>query len=407
MTKINDSLFENQVSDKSLFGATCLITGTCIGAGMLALPFVTSFSGFYPSLIIGCLCWLFMLATGLLFLEAVLWLPDGANVLSISKRFLGPIGEWIAGFFFLFLYYCLLVSYIDEGAPLLNIILKKISNVEMDANVIIVFFTLIFFVLVLWGTKLVSRVNWVLVTGLIVSYLLLIIYGSGSVKEANLSRQNWSMWMFAAPTLFSAYGYHNIIPTLSTYLERDAKKLRLAIIIGSSIPFVIYTLWQWIVMGSISPEDLTMATTSNLRSYEILELITDSPWVGLLGVYFALFALVTSLLGVSLSMIDFLGDGFQSKRSGWPRFWLSLMVFIPPLCIAFYHPGIFIQAIGIAGGFGEAILNGLLPISVVWIGRYKMGLTSEVKLPGGRVLLWILLLFTVMIMGLECKNLIS
>ncbi|MFI0478952.1 MAG: aromatic amino acid transport family protein, partial [Candidatus Rhabdochlamydia sp.] len=88
-------------------------------------------------------------------------------------------------------------------------------------------------------------------------------------------------------------------------------------------------------------------------------------------------------------------------------FWLSLMVFIPPTIVAFYNPGIFIQAIGIAGGFGEAILNGLLPISVVWIGRYRMGLASESKLPGGRLLLAILALFTLLIMGLELKNLIK
>lgn len=405
MAEIHDSLLENEVSDKSIFGAICLITGTCIGAGMLALPFATSYSGFYPSLAIGCLCWLFMLATGLLFLEAVLWLPDGANVLSISKKFLGPVGEYISGFVYLFLYYCLLVSYIDEGAPLLNAIFAKASGTEINTNAIIILFSSIFLILVLWGTKLVSRVNWILVIGLIISYVLLIFYGSSSVKEINLRQTNWSMWLFAAPTFFSAYGYHSIIPTLSTYLARDAKKLRWAIIIGVSIPFVVYSLWQWILIGSIHPDELALATASNLRSYQILELITKSPWIGILGIYFALFALVTSLLGVSLAMVDFLGDGFNTKRSGWTRLWLCLLVFAPPTIFTFYNPGIFIQAIGVAGGFGEAILNGLLPILVVWVGRYRMGMASEWKLFGGRYLLLLLLLFTFLIIGVECYQL--
>ncbi|MEM1283041.1 MAG: aromatic amino acid transport family protein [Chlamydiota bacterium] len=406
MDEIRDSLFEEEESDKSLLGAVFLISGTCIGAGMLALPFVTSLSGFYPSLLIGTLCWLFMMVTGLLFLEATLWLPDGANVLSITKRFLGRGGELVAGVTFLFLYYCLLVSYMDEGTPLLKNILTQITGLEIPNGYDSLLFTFIFGLMVLWGTKLVTHINWFLVAGLIISYMYLISAGNKNVTSENIEASRWGLWLFAAPTLFSAYGYHNIIPTLSTYMKRDAPKLRLAIIFGTTLPFIVYSLWQWMVIGSVPSNELAQATSGELRSFEILESVTHNPWIGVVGGAFAFFALVTSLLGVSLSMVDFLGDGFGVKRSGITRAWLCSLVFIPPMIITFYNPGIFITAIGIAGGFGEAILNGIIPIAMFWIGKYTLRLDTKLWIPGGRVTLALLLLATLFIMCLEAYHLL-
>lgn len=100
-------------------------------------------------------------------------------------------------------------------------------------------------------------------------------------------------------------------------------------------------------------------------------------------------------------MVDFLGDALQVRRDGIPRFFLSLAAFVPPAFLAWMYPHAFITAMGIAGGYGEAILNGLIPILMVWIGRYSMKLDSQYKLPGGKATLVLLTCFTVAIMGLE------
>lgn len=57
----------------SLLGGTLLITGSCVGAGMLGLPILTGLSGFAPSLVMFVLVWLFMTITGLLLVEANGW----------------------------------------------------------------------------------------------------------------------------------------------------------------------------------------------------------------------------------------------------------------------------------------------------------------------------------------------
>lgn len=386
----------------TLWGGALLIAGTTMGAGMLALPIVSGMAGFYPSLVINIASWFFMMATGLLFLEATLWLPDGANVLSISKHLLGPFGQWIGGAFFLFLYYCLMVSYLAGGSLLVH----QLLDFTGDRTTGFWLFTLSFMLIVFWGAHFVDRVNGILMLGFFISFALLVFLGAGNVQKAFLAYQNWALMLPAAPVLFSAYGYHNIIPSLATYLKRNQRTLRIAIIIGTAIPFICYTLWQWIVLGVISQPMIEAARLEGLPATEMLSTLTGHPFLSTAALFFGFFALVTSLLGVALSMVDFLGDGLQVKREGFSRLLLCFLVFAPPAIFSFLRPDVFIEALGVAGGIGEAFLNGLLPIALVVSGRYILRLPSTAMIPGGRPLLFLLAIFAFLIMGFEVAHLI-
>lgn len=382
-----------------------LVAGTCVGAGMLAIPVVTASGGFFPAMVTGTLCWLFMLCTGLLFLEATLWMPEGANVLSMSKRYLGTAGRWVGGLSFLFLYYCLLISYISGGAPLLMNLLPVGDGATTTASILT--FTLVMGFLVFLGTVVADRINWIMMVGAIGAFVLLLVTAWTDIQVEYLFRMRWRWMFFAAPTLFSAYGYHNIIPTMTFYLKRNVRQLRWAIIIGSTVPYVVYSLWQWMILGSLSSGELADAAASHLPITYTLQKLSGHRWVSIIGGYFGFFAIVTSFIGVSLSMIDFLGDGFQCRRTGFPRFLMCLLVFFPPALFAVQNPDVFVDALGYAGGFGEAILNGFFPIAMVWVGRYHLKLQRQDQLPGGRPLLMALLLFCVAIIALEVMTIIG
>lgn len=384
----------------STLSGILLLAGTCIGAGMLALPVVTGVAGFIPSLFVSIICWLVMLCTGLLFLEATLWMEEESNLLSMANRFLGPLGKVIGGLAFLFLYYCLEVSYMAGGAPILNSLLAKIGIVIPDYlsfYVFASFFGLIVFI----GAKAIDRLNWLLMSGLFLSYFMLTALGSTEVQTKLLGHQNWSLSFLAAPTLFSAYGYHNIIPTLTRYMRKNVNQLRLTIAVGTAIPFLIYTVWQWMIIGTIPQEQLISAAEAGMPINLALQAITGNAWITTFCAFFGFFALVTSLLGVSLSMVDFLADGLKTSGKGWNRMLLCILVFLPSALFAAHNPHIFIKAIGFAGGYGEAILNGILPILMVWVGRYSLGLSSPYQLAGGKVTLTALLLFILSIIVLE------
>lgn len=370
---------------KKVLSGSFLVAGTTIGAGMLGIPLFTSVGGFWPAVGITLLAWFFMLCTGLLYLEACLWMPLGSNFLSLSKRYLGGPGKWFTGGMFIFLYYFLLIAYFAAGAPLLGFALEGIFGFHLDTLSELFLFGLIFGAIVALGAKWIDRTNLLLTAGLIGSYLLLMGVGSSAVEGKNLAGANWSPVFLALPVLFSAFGYHNIIPSLCSYFEKRERPLRLSIIIGTIIALVIYLLWQLIIIGSVPQEKIAQTLAEGKPATWALQAVAGHPLIFKVGQAFAFFAIVTSLLGVAFSMVDFLKDGL--KKVG--RFWLVLLTFVPPFLCALYDPKVFDAALGIAGGFGEAILNGLLPVSLVWIGRGREHRVKD-QLPGGRPTLFLL-----------------
>jgi amino acid permease len=65
-------------------GATLLITGCCIGAGMIGLPVMSAMAGFIPSILAMLLCYFLATGTGLLILEAILWFDQRVNLISME-----------------------------------------------------------------------------------------------------------------------------------------------------------------------------------------------------------------------------------------------------------------------------------------------------------------------------------
>ena len=389
-----------------VISGSLLICGTTIGAGMLGIPLVTAAAGFYPGLLATCLVWLFMLATGFLFLEATLWMKEGSNILSMSYRLLGSRGRALAGVFFVFLYYSLMIAYFAAGAPLLGAALSALLGVTLPPLLMSVVFGLIFGLVVAISPKSIDRTNVILSVAMVATWLGLIGIGSEQVEFVRLEKSHWGAFSFAFPILFGAFGFHNVIPSLCFYLKKDIKILRLCMFIGTVIPLIVYIVWQWLIIGSIPSESLAQTLKKGLPVTQALHAVTGYSSVLWFGNAFAFFAIVTSILGVSFSMVDFLGDGLKiQKRSGLNRVILTLMTYIPPFFFAAINPHIFDTALGIAGGFGEALLNGLLPVALVWAGRYKMNLGGKPLLKGGRLMLVVLGAISLVVMGLEASAL--
>lgn len=392
---------------KEFISVTLLIAGTTIGAGMLAIPLVTASSGFLPAVIITFFVWIFMFLTGLLFLEVTLWMPKDANVLSMSKRFLSNKGKIISGVTFVFLYYCLMIAYFAAGAPLLASFINAVFQITLQGWIIYAIFGLVFGVIVGIGIKLIDRVNYILMVSLFIAFFALVAIGNKNVDVEKLFFQNWKSVLLAAPVLFSSFGYHNVIPSLTFHFDSKPKLMRYSIFFGTLIPFIIYVLWQYLIIGVVPTSVIEQTLKAGQPITETLQSITGIGWVKAMGRIFALFAIITSMLGVSFSVVDFLGDGLKMKRYGKDRFLLCLITFIPPFILTALDPSIFVLAIGVAGGFGEAFLNGILPALMVWVGRYKKNLKSNFSLFGGRITLSIILFIGFLVMVLEVLYIIK
>lgn len=388
----------------SLVGGVLLVSGTCIGGGMLALPVLTSLGGFLPSVVLYLVCWAFMVSTGLLFLEVCHWMEGESNILSMAEKTLGAPGKAAAWVVYLFLFYCLTVAYVVGCG---NLVSQIVPIPDWAGSLV---FVLLFAPFVFGGTRWVGKINSCLMIGLAFSFLAFVLLGFQFVRTELLLSRDWSLSLLALPVAFTSFGYQGIIPTLHTYMNHEIKKTRLAILIGSFIPLAAYLIWQWLILGIVpvySEGGLLDALQNGHNAVQPLKRYIENPAVYALGQFFAFFALTTSFFGVTLGLLDFLADGLKVVKDRRGTLFLSVLVFVPPLGIALVNPNLFLLALDFAGGYGAALLLGLLPILMVWSGRYRMGFGSHAILPGGKVVLLALVAFVAFEICFETAHLLS
>ncbi len=386
-------------------GGTLLIAATTIGVGMLGLPVATGPGGFVPATFVYILTWFFMLCTGLLLLEVCTWMPAEANLITMTHRLLGPVGKAVCWVVYLFLFFTAMIAHVSGGGSTLVDILNSSLGVAMPQSVAMVVYVLIFSPVVYLGTRSVDRFNLLMMTGVLITYVLFIVFSAGKVNANLLKYADWSKAWPALPVLFTAFTYQLIIPTLMTYMNRDVKKVRLSIILGSSIPLVVYLIWELLILGIIPVETLIQAKARGETAVMPLKELLQNPWVFKVGSWFAFLVLTTSYIALSLAFLDFVADGLKIKKEGIKKVALCLGIFIPPMVVAMLYPDIFITALEYAGGISCALLFGLLPPVMVWVGRYlKKYEHQHVQLPGGKLVLSVLMLFTFVELILQVMN---
>ena len=382
-------------SFNSVLGGALLIAGTTIGVGMLALPVATGPSGFIPSVSIYVVSWIFMICTGLLLVEVCLWLPPDTSFITMADRLLGPIGRHIFWVAYLFLFLTVMIAHVAGGGSILSDILgwnipKQLSSIIYVAAIAPIVYL---------GAHSVDRINKILISGVVLSYFAFVVVSVNQVNFHYLSSSSWSKAWLALPILFTAFTFQIIIPTLMTYMKRDVPKVRLAIFIGASIPLVIYLIWEFLILGIVPSDGLSEAARLGQNAVEPLRLYVKNSSIITIGKAFAFFALTTSFIPLALAFFDFLADGLKMEKVGMKKAGLVLAIFGIPTIFALIYPNIFLVALGYAGGISCALLFGLMPPIMAWVGRYiKRYSADSCQLPGGKPMLIILMVFAILIL---------
>jgi tyrosine-specific transport protein len=374
--------------DQKFWGAVLLIAGCCIGAGMLGLPLVTLSAGFVPSVFSFVLCWLFMYSTGLLLLEVNLWYGKGTHLMGLAEMTLGKAGKIIVGALFLFLFYCLMVAYLAGGGAIISEGLHLAGIEGFPPNVGGLFLALAFGMAIYFGLGVVDSLNRWLMLGLAVAYAGLLVQGLPHIKTEQLAHANWEGIKYSFPALVISFGFHNLVPNLTDYLERDVKKLRGALFIGSILPLLVYLFWDGVILGLVPASDyLVKEAASGAMVTQLIEEVNPGKVVTLWTEGFAFFALVTSFLAVALSFVGFLSEKNQWFKKDPHAIVPTLLVLGVPLVFAAFRPTIFLTALNYAGAYGAVLLFGVIPVIMVWKGRYVDKKKGPILLPGGKITL--------------------
>ncbi|WP_217520324.1 aromatic amino acid transport family protein [Vibrio metschnikovii] len=372
-----------------LLGSSLIIAGTTIGAGMLALPLASAGLGFSTALVIMLGLWALMAFTALLMVEIHQYSSQDATLHTLAKEILGTKGKWIATFAMLFLFYSLCAAYIAGGGGQFTQRISEFTGFTISAPTGTLLFTVIVAAVVTIGTATVDKVNRLLFAGKIIAMIMVLMFLAPNVTESYLLSMPLGQGLIIAsiPVIFTSFGFHGSIPAIVNYLDGHTPSLRKAIVFGSAIPLIIYILWQLATLGVVSQAELVQNSGLSALIGTLARSAHQSGLGSMIGI-FADLALLTSFLGVSLGLFEFMGDTLRKKGAGVNRFVASVATFTPPLLFALFYPQGFIMALGYAA-IALAVLAIFLPIAMVVRVRSQSSSPEYYQVIGGKPALMI------------------
>ncbi len=393
------------LSPTRIAGGALLVAGTCIGAGMIGLPVATASGGFFPTVLAFALIWAIMMLTAFCMLEVSLWYPGETNLISMATKSLGPLWGKCAWLVYLCFMYSVMAAYTSGGTVLSLEALNNWLSLSVDHNIGAVVFVMFFATIVFMGTGVVDKLNRLLMIGLIAAYAALVVSVSPHVQMEMLYEGEPQYLLTAVPLMVTAFGFHLLVPSLTTYFNHAIKPLRLAILLGGLIPLGVYLTWEALILGTIPLEGstglLAIAQQGDAVTgvTQALNRLMDHHWLTFFAKSFTFFALLSSFIGVALGLFDFLADGLGWEKTSSRKVALAVLTFGPPLLFAQVYPEGFLLALSYAGVFG-ALLLVLYPASMVIFARHHHP-NATYRLFAGKGLLGLCIAFGVAVVVLQ------
>ena len=365
-------------------GTTLLVSGTMIGAGMLAMPLTSAGIGFTFTVVLLISLWLLLTYSALLFVEVYQTTESDSGIGTLSALYFGNAGRVVSTTVMFVFLYALLAAYISGGGEILMKATQStgllgqegvIANTspEMTLKIFIGIFTVFFGSFVIISTKVVDGFNRLLFFVMLVALVVVmfVMFPKASVQNLMAMPLDNALIISAAPIFFTSYGFHGSIPSLVKYMEGDVRGLRIAIVAGSAITLVGYILWQLSTHGVLSQGEFTQILKENPTLYGLIEAsrhITGSEIIASAVQLFSALALVTSFLGVALGLFDCTEDMLRKGlHINAGRLLLGAITFLPPVLFAYFYPD-FIAALSYAGQM-FAFFAVVLPVGLVWKAR--------------------------------------
>lgn len=356
------------MSKNRLIGGTFLVAGTTIGAGMLALPITVYGLGFTWGIILLAVMWLFMYYAATVTADLSLHHGKGLTIASLARQHLGPKGEIVASSSLLFLFYALLTAYTVGGSSILGSILRNSFGIDLPAPACMVIFTLVFGTIVtttMTGMDYLNRLLFILKVGAFGGMTLwLLPKVSPDLLATSETQGTFQAWHLAIPIVFTSFGFHGSIPSLMNYMNMNRGHLKIAFLVGSLIPLLVYVLWLAITIGTISPDIFSAIIAKGGDLGSLVTALNDASGSQGISVFTDIFAgigVITSYMGVGIGVVDFYRERLKASPIQKPV--SGLLTFSVPLLFGILYPQGFIAALGYAA-IALSMLAVILPAMI-------------------------------------------
>lgn len=402
--------------NKKLIGSVCLVAGTAIGAGMLALPRTLAKLGLLPTLGLMIFVWLIMYYSALVNLELNLRAKKGLPLGALGFFYSGRIAQIIGSVSLLLLTYSLLSAYLYGGSSILQSLLEQSLSERPQFFGTLTLYTLGLTCILAFALSYVEKVNSLLFIGLLIVVGSMIVSLISQAHTTHIplietTSSHISSWTIVLPTLFTSFGFQVIFHTLTDYCDKNPRVLKRAFFWGSLIPLLVYIAWTLGVIGTLhsyNPAFYNKIIQGNVQVGELVEAlscITAWQHAQLLVWIISLLAIVTSAIGVSLGLMDAWKSKvsyFSQKESYFKHLGVLLITILPAYLVALLVPNAFIKILGFAGMI-LVVIAIFLPFYLLWKSSQKQELFFYPILKS-KTLQFIALLFGISIVLCEIMN---
>ncbi|MCR9191946.1 MAG: hypothetical protein NXI01_04730 [Gammaproteobacteria bacterium] len=356
------------------FHAILMVTGTSIGTGILALPIPTSTAGFLPTILAFIIAWAFMTIAAFYILDVKMHYKGHYNLSSLIKLTLGQFGHYLSSSMILVLLYALLCTYMMACAAWFHLILG--SQIPLSQTWLTILFVMLIGLIILLKERVIYSLNHVLAICLGLALAITVGFSLWPIDANLIQHSNFPLIFPSLPILLTTFGFSIVVPTITEYLDYDARAVKSSILIGSLLAFVAYAIWEWVILGHIplsGTHGLTILNQLGDNGTGVINAfahVTQHHWIVLSGRLFAIFASLTSFLGVALALVHCLHDLTPIKTQRFRQTYLTILALLPPLIITLLYPKAFVSILSFAG-LEVALLLGLFPTLMIAKMRYK------------------------------------
>ena len=376
----------------SLILGITIVAGTSVGAGMFALPLVSAGMWFSWSFVLLIVSWFFMYHSSLMILEANLNFDPGASFDTFVKAILGNRWNTLNNISLVFVLYILTYAYISGGGSIVSHMLDSTLSISLPPMLAGLCFAFSLAAVVWLGTGLVGRMTALLVAGMAVTFLLSMADLSPSAELATLldNKPAYAPFILAAiPYYLTSFGYHTNVPSLLKFYGKKPLLIRRCLFYGSATALVVYLLWLFVSLGNIPRNNFSSIFAAGGNISDLVTALSggtgDQRLPSLLGA-FANLAVVSSFLGVTLGLFDFIADKFSFDDSSLGRLKTALMTFLPPTIGGIIFPNGCVYAIGLAG-LSAVVWGVVVPALCAKASRKKYG-NPLYRVWGGNTLIY-------------------
>ncbi len=377
-----------------------LTAGSAIGAGMFSLPIVSSGMWFVLSIVCFFFIWLISYLGSLMILEVNIQYPVGSSFNTFVKDILGKPGSILFTLCICFILYILLYAYFSAFGNMASHTLGIENSSSWTQGSLGLLLGLAFAVVVWISTAFTGRIASILVVAMSVSFVIASVGALSNISFSHLwdidSANTKYMWS-GLPYFITSFGFASIVPSLYKHYGKEPQKIKAGLFYGSIIALGTYVLWLMISFGNISREEFIAINEAGGNAGDLTKAIEQK--IGSTSIqtalnFFTNFAIISSFLGVGLSLFDYIADHLNMSNNREGRFITTCLTFLPPGICSFFFPHGFIAAIGYAG-FVLYIGFFLIPFLLIWKSR-KKDKQLLYKLSGGKaVLFFVILLSTI------------